>query len=49
MSAIGGSLSLYLGISISMMFEELEFLVDIFIALFAFCAASKVRGAGRNS
>ena len=40
MSAIGGSLSLYLGISVSMMFEVLEFLVDIMISLFSFCKMS---------
>jgi hypothetical protein len=37
-SAVGGSLSLYLGISVSMMFEVLEFFMDILIALFAFCS-----------
>ena len=41
MSALGGSLSLYLGISVSMMFEVLEFLVDILISLFSFCATSR--------
>ena len=48
LSALGGSLSLYLGISVSMMFEVLELLVDILTALFSFCAASNYRGTGMN-
>ena len=37
-SAVGGSLSLYLGISVSMMFEVLEFFADVVFALLFFCA-----------
>ena len=36
-SALGGSLSLYLGISLSMVFEVLEFIVDVVIGLFQSC------------
>ena len=39
-AALGGSMSLYLGISISMLFEVLELLIDIFIAIFMFCAGN---------
>lgn len=42
-SAIGRSLSLYLGISVSMMFEVLEFFMDILLALFSFCAGTNNR------
>ena len=41
--AIGGSLSLYLGISVAMMFEVFEFIVDIFLALFTFCVIKRSR------
>ena len=39
-AALGGSMSLYLGISISMLFEVFELLIDIFIAIFMFCAGN---------
>ena len=42
-SAIGGSLSLYLGVSVSMMFEVFELFIDILIGLFSFCT-----GRGNN-
>ena len=48
LSALGGSLSLYLGISVSMMFEVLELLVDILTALFSFCATRNYRGTEMN-
>ena len=38
--ALGGALSLYLGISVSMVFEIIELVVDILINLFTFCALS---------
>ena len=38
LSAIGGSLGLYLGISAAMMFEVVELFVDIIISFFLFCA-----------
>jgi len=41
--AIGGSLSLYLGISVAMMFEVFEFIVDIFLALFNYCLIKRAR------
>lgn len=37
-AALGGSMSLYLGISISMLFEVFELLIDLLIAIFTFCA-----------
>ena len=38
--ALGGALSLYLGISLSMIFEVIELLFDICINLFTYCALS---------
>ena len=38
LSAIGGSLGLYLGISAAMMFEVVELFVDIIISFFWFIA-----------
>ena len=35
MSALGGAVSLYLGISLAMMFEVLELIVDVFVNFFA--------------
>ena len=37
-AALGGSMSLYLGISISMLFEVFELIIDLLIAIFTFCA-----------
>ena len=39
-SAVGGSMSLYLGICVSMIFEVVEFLIDVLFALFMFCAGN---------
>ena len=35
MSALGGAVSLYLGISLAMMFEVLELIVDVVVNFFA--------------
>ena len=35
MSALGGAVSLYLGISLAMMFEVLELVVDVVVSFFA--------------
>ena len=35
MSALGGAVSLYLGISLAMMFEVLELVVEIVVSFFA--------------
>ena len=35
-SSLGGALSLYLGISVAMLFEVLEFGIDILIGLLSF-------------
>ena len=35
MSALGGAVSLYLGISLAMMFEVLELVVDVVVNFFA--------------
>ena len=34
MSALGGAISLYLGVSIAMVFEVLELIIDLFITCF---------------
>ena len=41
-SSLGGALSLYLGISLAMLFELLELVIDIFIGLTPFCKAGKL-------
>lgn len=40
-SSLGGALSLYLGISVAMLFEVLEFGIDILIGLLPFCNKRK--------
>ena len=35
MSALGGAVSLYLGISLAMMFEVIELVIDVVVNIFA--------------
>ena len=39
--AVGGAISLYLGISLSMVFEVIEFFIDLLINLFFYCSGRK--------
>jgi hypothetical protein len=41
-SSLGGALSLYLGISVSMLFEVVEFGVDLVIGVFRHCNGGKI-------
>ena len=40
---LGGALSLWLGISIAMFMEVVEFIIDIIIVLCRHCASSKTK------
>ena len=42
MYAIGGAMALYLGISLSMLFEIIELFLDIMINLFRFWVGKKI-------
>ena len=41
-SSLGGALSLYLGISVAMLFEVVEFGIDLLIGVFRFCNGGKI-------
>ncbi len=41
-SSLGGALSLYLGISVAMLFEVVEFGVDLLIGVFWSCNGGKI-------
>jgi hypothetical protein len=45
-TALGGALSLFLGISLSMVFEVVEFLIDLCLNFFVFFSKSKPEKPG---
>lgn len=46
-TALGGALSLFLGISLSMVFEVIEFLIDLCLNFFAYFSKSKPAKSGK--